>query len=219
MKNCFSLKISRMQRLRKRDISVVFFINNFFPKKTTKIKTTTADVTNRFDRVFWFGDFNFRIQKSRDTVDRIMGRFARNQPMIIRDLLQHDQLNEIFERGKIFHGFAESDIRFMPTYKFDVNTDTYDTSHKKRVPSWTVSLYLYLFVFHLFDFPCGLFARCRSFSSRHLFITSSFHYPLPTTAPDFSYLKNLKDSKLTQVHDASNTRLSVFSFQKRTTFR
>ena len=113
-------------------------------------KYTIADVTNRFDRVFWFGDFNFRIKKSRDTVDRIMKRFARNQPMIIRDLLQHDQLNEIFERGKIFHGFAESEIRFMPTYKFDVNTDTYDTSPKKRVPSWTVSSIFSFYFFIIF---------------------------------------------------------------------
>eukprot|EP00111_Clytia_hemisphaerica_P022242 TCONS_00065364-protein len=96
-----------------------------------------ADVTDRFDRVFWFGDFNFRIQKSRESVDRIMKRHARDQPLIIRELLTHDQLNEVFDRGKIFHGFKENEITFMPTYKFDVNTDVYDSSPKKRVPSWT----------------------------------------------------------------------------------
>lgn len=115
--------------------------HNFPLKKIKNLNQSNnaADVTNRFDRVFWFGDFNFRIQKSRDVVDRIMKRHARDQPTIVQELLQHDQLNEIFDRGKIFHGFKESDVRFMPTYKFDVNTDTYDTSHKKRVPSWTVS--------------------------------------------------------------------------------
>ncbi|XP_066920486.1 phosphatidylinositol polyphosphate 5-phosphatase type IV-like [Clytia hemisphaerica] len=96
-----------------------------------------SDVTDRFDRVFWFGDFNFRIQKSRESVDRIMKRHARDQPLIIRELLTHDQLNEVFDRGKIFHGFKENEITFMPTYKFDVNTDVYDSSPKKRVPSWT----------------------------------------------------------------------------------
>ena len=98
----------------------------------------SADVTDRFDRVFWFGDFNFRIQKSRESVDRIMKRHARDQQTIIRELLLHDQLNEVFDRGKIFHGFKENEITFMPTYKFDVNTDVYDSSPKKRVPSWTV---------------------------------------------------------------------------------
>ena len=32
--------------------------------------------------------------------------------------------------------FQEATINFMPTYKFDKRTDTYDTSKKKRVPSW-----------------------------------------------------------------------------------
>jgi Phosphatidylinositol 5-phosphate phosphatase len=97
-----------------------------------------VDVTDRFDRVFWFGDFNFRVKKPRENVDRIMKKYSRNQDIVIRDLLQHDQLNEIFQKGKIFHGFTESPINFMPTYKFDVNTDNYDTSSKQRVPSWTV---------------------------------------------------------------------------------
>ena len=30
-----------------------------------------------------------------------------------------------------------SPLLFLPTYKFDKNTSKYDTSEKKRVPSWT----------------------------------------------------------------------------------
>ena len=33
--------------------------------------------------------------------------------------------------------FEESPINFPPTYKFDVNTSNYDTSSKKRIPSYT----------------------------------------------------------------------------------
>ena len=68
-------------------------------------------------------------------------RNKKNKALVIQELLQYDQLNDMFQRGKIFHGFTEAEISFMPTYKFDVNTSTYDTSSKKRVPSWTVRLH------------------------------------------------------------------------------
>lgn len=96
-------------------------------------------MTTRFDRVFWFGDFNFRVKKPRDVVDKLIHKHRKSKDVVIKELLQHDQLNDVFSRGKIFQGFVEAPIYFMPTYKFDVNTDIYDTSSKQRVPSWTVS--------------------------------------------------------------------------------
>lgn len=95
------------------------------------------DVTTRFDRVFWFGDFNFRVKKPRDVVDKLIHKHRKSKDVVIKELLQHDQLNDVFSRGKIFQGFVEAPIYFMPTYKFDVNTNIYDTSSKQRVPSWT----------------------------------------------------------------------------------
>lgn len=38
--------------------------------------------------------------------------------------------------GSVFEGFAEGKLGFMPTYKFDKDTDTYDTSAKQRIPGW-----------------------------------------------------------------------------------
>ncbi len=57
----------------------------------------------------------------------------------------------VFSLGKIFHGFQESPIEFLPTYKFDVNTDTYDTSTKKRVPSWTVRFLSLIYSWYFFS--------------------------------------------------------------------
>eukprot|EP00128_Syssomonas_multiformis_P012063 Colp12_sorted_trinity150504_noHs@33490 len=49
----------------------------------------------------------------------------------------NDQLLLQRRKGNVFHGFREEPIKFRPTYKFDPNTDTYDSSAKSRLPSWT----------------------------------------------------------------------------------
>lgn len=40
--------------------------------------------------------------------------------------------------GSIFKGFHEAPIQFLPTYKFDIGCDIYDTTSKQRTPSYTV---------------------------------------------------------------------------------
>nr|XP_044991990.1 phosphatidylinositol polyphosphate 5-phosphatase type IV isoform X2 [Jaculus jaculus] len=39
--------------------------------------------------------------------------------------------------GSIFRGFQEPDIHFLPSYKFDIGKDTYDSTSKQRTPSYT----------------------------------------------------------------------------------
>lgn len=41
--------------------------------------------------------------------------------------------------GSVFRGFQEPDIHFLPSYKFDIGKDSYDTTSKQRTPSYTVS--------------------------------------------------------------------------------
>jgi len=38
--------------------------------------------------------------------------------------------------GLTFPFYSEARITFLPTYKYDIGTDTYDTSEKARIPAW-----------------------------------------------------------------------------------
>ena len=51
-------------------------------------------------------------------------------------LLMWDQLRKHKTRC-IIHDFSEHPITFLPTYKFDINSDHYDRSNKQRTPSYT----------------------------------------------------------------------------------
>jgi len=79
------------------------------------------------------GDLNYRIDTMpRDTV--IAAIRSNNLPK----LLERDQL--VMSRRKIptfrLRAFTEAPITFAPTYKYDIGTDNYDSSDKKRVPAW-----------------------------------------------------------------------------------
>ncbi|KAI1751635.1 Endonuclease/exonuclease/phosphatase [Xylaria castorea] len=79
------------------------------------------------------GDLNYRIDTmSRDTV--VFAVKANN----LTKLLERDQLLVARRRNPAFRlrAFDEMPIQFAPTYKYDVGTDNYDTSEKKRSPAW-----------------------------------------------------------------------------------
>ncbi|CAD7667798.1 unnamed protein product [Nyctereutes procyonoides] len=101
---------------------------------TSPYRSDAADVTTRFDGVFWFGDFNFRLSGGRVAVEAIL-----KQDLVekVSALLQHDQLTQEMKKGSIFKGFQEPDIHFLPSYKFDIGKDSYDTTSKQRTPSYT----------------------------------------------------------------------------------
>ncbi|XP_063791929.1 phosphatidylinositol polyphosphate 5-phosphatase type IV [Pseudophryne corroboree] len=101
---------------------------------TNPYRSSPLDVTSRFDEVFWFGDFNFRLNKDRPGVISILGRKLERD---VSGLLQYDQLLREMSHGSIFKGFEEATINFPPTYKFDVGCDKYDSSSKERTPSYT----------------------------------------------------------------------------------
>ncbi|XP_043231645.1 inositol polyphosphate 5-phosphatase E-like [Amphibalanus amphitrite] len=108
-------------------------------------RSSSRDVTERYDNVFWFGDLNFRLHQSRprviDTIvessSTILLRERTMSEACMRSLLEWDQLNHAKHKGRAFEGFNEGVISFLPTYKYDPGTNTFDTSHKQRIPAYT----------------------------------------------------------------------------------
>lgn len=79
------------------------------------------------------GDLNYRIDTmGRDTV---VNAIKSNN---LSKLLERDQLLASKRKNPWFRlrAFTELPITFAPTYKYDVGTDNYDTSEKKRAPAW-----------------------------------------------------------------------------------
>lgn len=70
---------------------------------------------------------NYRV----DTTNRVLVDVLLQKNML-EVLLANDQLNRARAAGEAFQGFVEGDIRFRPTYKFDAESDQYDTSKKRR---------------------------------------------------------------------------------------
>lgn len=57
-----------------------------------------ADVTTRFDQVFWFGDFNFRLSKDRVEVENVMNRTVGSD---MSPLVEYDQLSKEMKDGML----------------------------------------------------------------------------------------------------------------------
>ncbi|XP_072908418.1 phosphatidylinositol polyphosphate 5-phosphatase type IV isoform X1 [Hemitrygon akajei] len=101
---------------------------------TNSYRSEPNDVTTRFDNVFWFGDFNFRLDVKRAVVDELLHSSTKDN---LCSILHYDELTKKLQEGSVFKGFREAEINFPPTYKFDIGSDVYDSSAKKRTPSYT----------------------------------------------------------------------------------
>ena len=84
------------------------------------------DITTiAYSMVFWLGDMNYRIQTSPEMTVEVIKAQADNFQTVA--LLREDQLVLEMTRGTVFSEFAEGAIDFKPTYKYDPNTDSWDT--------------------------------------------------------------------------------------------
>lgn len=81
-------------------------------------------------RIF-FGDLNYRLQTSRDVVEDLLATGN------VEDLQSYDQLQDrTRSRLHPLETFTEGKIDFSPTYKYDRESDCFDSSEKRRVPSY-----------------------------------------------------------------------------------
>ncbi|KOS21194.1 Inositol-1 [Escovopsis weberi] len=87
--------------------------------------------TIHHDAIIWLGDFNYRIGLSSEVVQTLLRKGD------LQKLYENDQLNLQMVAGLAFQFYSEARIGFMPTYKFDLGSDTYDSSEKARIPAWT----------------------------------------------------------------------------------
>ncbi|XP_026717174.1 inositol polyphosphate 5-phosphatase K isoform X2 [Athene cunicularia] len=84
------------------------------------------------DVLFCFGDLNFRIA---DYGIHFVRESINNKRYNL--LWEKDQLNMAKKKEAFLQEFIEGPLQFKPTYKFDLYSDVYDTSEKKRKPAWT----------------------------------------------------------------------------------
>lgn len=89
------------------------------------------------DRVFWFGDLNYRLCLE-DNFARVLIR--KRQWNALREF---DQLQRELEDGGVFQGWSEGNIEFAPTYKYSTsNCNRYSgglpkrAGEKRRTPAW-----------------------------------------------------------------------------------
>jgi hypothetical protein len=89
------------------------------------------------------GDLNYRLDLDADAARAILEPCfdpAASQSTLqaqLASLQPVDQLTCHHRQGRALRGFDEAGaLSFPPTYKFDIGTNSYDTSAKHRTPSW-----------------------------------------------------------------------------------
>lgn len=86
---------------------------------------------NHVDFLVLMGDLNYRVEMDYEECIHHMKNHD------IDSILKHDQLNRVKTTDKSLALYDECPITFMPTYKYDKRSNSYDSSEKKRVPSYT----------------------------------------------------------------------------------
>lgn len=82
------------------------------------------------EHCFFFGDLNYRIDGHRSSV---LGMIEDGH---LDQLVTQDQLVRQRKSSNPLDTFDEAPITFPPTYKFDPNSNQYDTGEKMRTPAW-----------------------------------------------------------------------------------
>ncbi|KIW72427.1 hypothetical protein PV04_00622 [Phialophora macrospora] len=91
--------------------------------------------------VVWAGDFNYRIglgyEKTKALVTEAIIGSEKIREEALEKLYENDQLNIQMVVGNCFNYYREGRVKFLPTYKYDIGKDEFDSSDKQRIPAWT----------------------------------------------------------------------------------
>ncbi|KAK7903796.1 Inositol-1,4,5-trisphosphate 5-phosphatase 1 [Exophiala xenobiotica] len=91
--------------------------------------------------VVWAGDFNYRIGLGYEKVKALVNEAMIGNEKVREDALgrlyENDQLNIQMVVGSCFNFYREGRVKFLPTYKYDIGRDEFDSSDKQRIPAWT----------------------------------------------------------------------------------
>ncbi|CAO2834129.1 unnamed protein product [Amaranthus hypochondriacus] len=85
------------------------------------------------ERIIWLGDLNYRINLSYEETRKLISQKKFSK------LVEFDQLVKEFRKGRVFDGWSEGRLNFPPTYKYEMNSDTYygeDPKVGRRTPAW-----------------------------------------------------------------------------------
>lgn len=92
---------------------------------------------NKHQVQFFMGDLNFRVENSyEETIELLNEINDENRSETIQYLFNKDQLSILAKEYQWLKKYKEMKVDFLPTYKYDKESDIYDTSDKMRVPSW-----------------------------------------------------------------------------------
>ena len=80
---------------------------------------------------FIFGDCNFRVDLEYQSAKSVILNGGS-----LNLLWEYDQFSQAKATNSELKCLMEGPLHFQPTYKFDVNTNNWDTSKKSRTPSW-----------------------------------------------------------------------------------
>lgn len=108
--------------------------------KTSFRFSISADVTTRFDQIFWFGDFNFRLSKARVDVDAIISGIMGDD---MGPLFEHDQLSNVMKDGMLTSFELQSRenlnifslLQWLPYWLFSVKVQSLRASRRHRYTS------------------------------------------------------------------------------------
>ncbi|XP_011074107.1 type IV inositol polyphosphate 5-phosphatase 3 [Sesamum indicum] len=85
------------------------------------------------ERIIWLGDLNYRINLSYEQTRELISKKEWSK------LVERDQLIKELKKGRTFEGWSEGSLSFAPTYKYELNSESYygeDPKAGRRTPAW-----------------------------------------------------------------------------------